>query len=134
MNYRNDHIISTKRSVISDDRGWFLKMVDGNEMGNPFACEVYVTSARPGESKGGHYHLVAKEWFMLIKGEALLSIVDVDSKEKNEILLSGTEPKTIYVPSGIAHQFKNVGTGDFILIAFTDQKYNPSDTIVYNFI
>ena len=121
------------RNLIKDSRGYFLKAINGNEPGNPFACEVYITCAKPGESKGGHYHLRAQEWFTLIKGEALLTIINVDTKEKSEIRLSESEPETIYIPPGIAHSFRNTGNVNFILLAFTDIKYDPQDTIIFDF-
>lgn len=126
-------IYATKRSLLHDTRGWFLKVINGNEVDNPFGCEVYITSAKPGESKGGHYHLIAREWFTLLKGNALLTIIDTDTTEKLEISLNDIEPETIYIPPGIAHSFQNVGDNNFILIAFTDVKYDPSDTLNYNF-
>ena len=79
-------IHSVQRNLLTDNRGWFLKVIDGNEPENPFACEVYITSAKPGENKGGHYHLKASEWFTLIKGKALLTIIDIDTDEKSEML------------------------------------------------
>jgi len=123
-------IISRKK--IEDSRGYFLKLIDGNEPSNPFPCEVYITSAKPGESKGGHYHLKAREWFTLIKGEALLTIVNIDTYEKSEIKLSDKVLETIYVSTGYAHNFLNVGNEDFILLAYTDKKYDPTDTLIYN--
>ena len=126
-------IKSSARKLLTDDRGWFLKVIDGNEKNNPFPCEVYITSAKPGESKGGHYHLRAQEWFTLIKGDALLSIIDIVTLEMTKIKLSDATPETIYMPPGIAHSFLNAGDEDFILLAFTDCKYQPEDTIIFNF-
>lgn len=123
-----------ERKLSTDSRGWFLKVINGNERNNPFPCEVYVTSAKPGESKGGHYHLKAQEWFTLIKGEAIITVYNISKQEKTEITLSETDPKTIFVPAGYAHNFQNIGKIDFILLAYTDVKYDPLDTITYNFI
>ncbi|MEO6837743.1 MAG: WxcM-like domain-containing protein [Ginsengibacter sp.] len=133
MSNLNKRIYSIKRNLIDDTRGWFLKIINGNEADNPFGCEVYVTSAKPHESKGGHYHLQAREWFTLIKGDALLTIIDTNTNERSEISLSGSNPETIFIPPGIAHNFFNVGNCDFILIVYTDVKYFLSDTIAFNF-
>jgi dTDP-4-dehydrorhamnose 3,5-epimerase-like enzyme len=118
----------------TDHRGWFLKAVDGNEEHNPFDCEVYFTNAKPRESKGGHYHLKAKEWFTLLKGKAELILIDTQTNEKIILLLDEENPITVYVPEKVAHIFKNISdTEEFILAAFTDKKYDPTDTIIYNF-
>ena len=45
------------RRKISDNRGWFLKIIDGKENSLPnYTGEIYIVSAISGESRGGHYH------------------------------------------------------------------------------
>lgn len=128
----NNEIKLIPRKVISDSRGYFLKVIDGKEENNPFPCEVYITSAKPGESKGGHYHNRANEWFTLISGKARLELIDVVTKEKLTYYLTEKKPQTVYVPAGIAHEFFNDGDIDFILLAYTDQRYLPEDTIAFH--
>jgi dTDP-4-dehydrorhamnose 3,5-epimerase-like enzyme len=122
-----------ERKLLTDARGWFLKAIDGNEPNNPFPCEVYITSAKPGESKGGHYHEKAQEWFTLLKGEALLTIINIDTIEKTEFILSELNPGTIYMPHRFAHNFLNIGNEDYILLAYTDRVYDKDDTITFQF-
>ena len=129
-----DKIIIYNRNKIEDHRGWFLKVINGKETHLPaHTGEVYVTVATPNQSKGGHYHPVANEWFTLIKGECTLELVDVASTETFNIFLSENEPKTIYVPNAIAHNFRNTADKDFILLAYSDQLYEPLDTVLYPF-
>lgn len=59
------HVI--QRRLITDDRGWFLKVITGTEEGIPsHTGEVYLTMGEPGQAKGGHYHPEAVEWFTII--------------------------------------------------------------------
>lgn len=129
-----DKIQIIERRKIEDDRGWFLKVINGKEDNLPNATgEFYVTVATPNQAKGGHYHPVAKEWFTLIKGECLLELVDIETKEYDTIKLSENDPKTIYVPNDIAHNFKNTADSEFILLAYSDILYDPNDTIPFPF-
>lgn len=122
------------RRLLTDNRGWFLKVIDGNEDALPkFTGEIYVTNAKIGEAKGGHYHIKASEWFTLITGKCDLILIDINTNEKCLLKLSSECPQTIFVPSGIAHLFVNKGVTEFILIAYTDQLYNPSDTVPFDF-
>lgn len=125
------------RKRIEDHRGWFLKTIHGNEDFIPSQTgETYVTVAYPGEMKGGHYHLIANEWFTLIMGKCTLKLVDIATFEKYEIILDAQSPVTIFVPSGIAHAFYNdeyQGTQNFVLLAYTSCLFDPKDTIIYNF-
>jgi dTDP-4-dehydrorhamnose 3,5-epimerase-like enzyme len=122
-----------RRKRIADKRGWFLKVITGDEKNNPFPCEVYLTSAKPGENKGGHYHKKAHEWFTLLTGKARMELVDIASEEKTSLELSPDKNETIYVPPMMAHRFVNTGTDDFLLLAYTDQQYDPADTIPFSF-
>ncbi|TDE04757.1 WxcM-like domain-containing protein [Flavobacterium sandaracinum] len=130
-----DKIQIIKRNKIEDSRGWFLKVITGTESNLPKSTgEVYLTLANPGEMKGGHYHLLANEWFTLITGNCLLKLQDVKTKEYKEIVLNSNDPVTIYVPYGIAHAFFNTSKeADFILLAYSDQLFNPVDTINFSF-
>jgi dTDP-4-dehydrorhamnose 3,5-epimerase-like enzyme len=121
------------RNLISDNRGWFLKIIDGYEVNLPsFTGEIYATSAKIGQSKGGHYHIDANEWFTLITGTCELILYDIDTLEKCKILLDSNSPKTVFVPKRVAHLFVNTGNVDFLLLAYTDKLYDPLDTISYD--
>ncbi|HEY9221974.1 MAG TPA: WxcM-like domain-containing protein [Lutibacter sp.] len=132
----SERIITYKRNKIEDHRGWFLKVINGKETDLPkHTGEIYLTLAKPGEMKGGHYHPIANEWFTLIQGTCVLKLADVETKEYLEIELDSQEPVTVYVPCGIAHGFFNTcPKQDFILIAYSDELFDPSDTIPFNFI
>jgi dTDP-4-dehydrorhamnose 3,5-epimerase-like enzyme len=130
-----DKIEIIKRKKIEDSRGWFLKVITGTELNLPKKTgEVYLTMASPGETKGGHYHPLAKEWFTLIIGECVLKLYDMETKEYLELQLNAKDPVTIYVPSGIAHAFFNTSKeSDFILMAYSDQLFDPVDTMLFEF-
>lgn len=120
------------RRLISDERGWFLKAITGREDGLPkHTGEIYLTMGKPGQSKGGHYHPQAKEWFTVIEGNAVLKLEDVVTKERQEIPMSLEQAQSVYVPNNVAHIFENIGDTNFIVLAYTDLLYDPIDTIAY---
>jgi dTDP-4-dehydrorhamnose 3,5-epimerase-like enzyme len=121
------------RNIISDSRGYFVKLLTGKEDDLPtYTGEIYLTSAKPNEIKGGHYHPQAKEWFILLQGQCRLDLVDISTQEKMSIDILAQVPQTVYVPNGIAHQFVNTSSQlDFMLLAYTDKHYDPTDTIMY---
>ena len=127
-----DRITIYSRKLIKDERGWFVKIIDGKEKSLPqFSREIYVTSAKPGESKGGDYSLNTNKWFSIISGKALLVLEDIDSKEHIELKLEENNPQTVFVPRRIANKFYNLGEEDFILIAYADNIYDENDIIPY---
>ena len=133
MTNRNKNSYTIPRTLIRDARGWFLKVIDGHEPGNRFPGEVYFTSAKPGETRGGPYHKLTNEWFTLISGKAVLKLTDTDSNESTAMDLDGDHPRTVFVPRGVAHAFVNCGDCDFLVVAFTDAAYQPEDTIPFEF-
>lgn len=127
-----DRIKIIPRRLIKDDRGWFFKAITGTEDNIPsHTGEVYLTMGKPGQIKGGHYHPEAVEWFTVIEGNAVLRLEDINSKERIEISMSLEDAKSVYVPNNVAHDFKNVGDTNFIVLAYTDKLYDPKDTIAY---
>lgn len=127
-----DKIKIINRRLIKDERGWFLKAITGTEEGLPaHTGEVYLTMGKSGQAKGGHYHPKAVEWFTVIEGNAILRLEDIETYERIEIPMSLEEAKSVCVPNNVAHDFINVGSGNFIVLAYTDRLYDPNDTIVY---
>jgi dTDP-4-dehydrorhamnose 3,5-epimerase-like enzyme len=120
------------RVLLSDDRGWFLKVMTGKEENLPaYTGEVYLTCATAFQVKGGHYHPIALEWFTLIKGRCDLYLEDIFTKEVRLVQLSESDPNTIFIPNNVAHLLVNTQKEEFILLSYTDQLFDPKDTINY---
>ena len=127
-----DKIRIINRRLIKDDRGWFLKVITGTEQDIPsHTGEVYLTMGKPGQSKGGHYHPEAVEWFTIIEGNATLKLEDIQTHERLDIEMSLDKAITVFIPNNVAHVVENSGEKEFILLAYTDKLYDPSDTISY---
>ena len=121
------------RRLIADDRGWFLKAITGTEEDIPsHTGEVYLTMGKPGQAKGGHYHPEAVEWFSLIEGRAILKLEDMETHERMDIEMPFEKAQTVFIPNNVAHIVVNNSDRDFILLAYTDKLYDPSDTIAYH--
>ena len=121
------------RRLIADDRGWFLKAITGTEEDIPsHTGEVYLTMGKPGQAKGGHYHPEAVEWFTIIEGSAILKLEDMETHERKDIEMPFEKAQTVFIPNNVAHIVVNNSDKDFILLAYTDKLYDPSDTIAYH--
>lgn len=121
-----------QRSLIIDERGWFLKAITGKENHlPPHTGEIYLTMGKKGQAKGGHYHPNAVEWFTLIQGCATLKLEDINTHERLDIEMSLEKGITVFIPNNVAHTIINNSDKDFILLAYTDKLYDPQDTIAY---
>jgi dTDP-4-dehydrorhamnose 3,5-epimerase-like enzyme len=127
-----ERVYTIHRSLKFDDRGWFLKFITGTEKNMPsHTGEVYITMGKPGQSKGGHYHHKAIEWFTVIEGTAVLNLEDIHTHEQMKIEMSLEKSITVFIPNNVAHSIVNNGNKDFILLAYTDMQYDTKDTIPY---
>ena len=121
------------RRLITDDRGWFLKAITGTEEDIPsHTGEVYLTMGKPGQAKGGHYHPEAVEWFTIIEGSAILKLEDMETHERMDVEMPFEKAQTVFIPNNVAHIVVNNSDKNFILLAYTDKLYDPSDTITYH--
>jgi dTDP-4-dehydrorhamnose 3,5-epimerase-like enzyme len=125
------------RRRLTDDRGWFLKVLTGQEDGlAPTVGECYFTHALPGEWRGNHYHPLAAEWFTVISGAATLTTLCRSTGRRREYHLSAEEPTTVHVPAGLGHVFVNAASAEepFLLFAYSDRVYDPADTIMLEIV
>ena len=130
-----DKIRIIPRYLISDERGWFFKAITGTEENiPPYTGEIYLTMGRPKQAKGNHYHVKAVEWFTVIQGKAILILEDIETKERIEIPMSLERSISVFIPHNVAHVVINDGEDNFILLAYTDRKYDPEDTIAYRML
>ena len=127
-----DKVQIIPRRLIVDERGWFLKAITGTEKKIPsHTGEVYLTMGKPGQAKGGHYHPKAIEWFTIIEGDAILKLEDIVTHERRDIVMSLEKAITVFIPNNVAHIVVNNSDKDFILLAYTDKLYDPTDTIAF---
>jgi glycosyltransferase involved in cell wall biosynthesis/dTDP-4-dehydrorhamnose 3,5-epimerase-like enzyme len=121
-------IIVIKQKRVEDERGFVQKVLTESQYnGTVPRGEVYVTSAKQGESKGNHYHMNMGEWFTVVQGEGQLDIQDPESGETMSLPLGVSDPRTVYVPAGIAHAVTNKGKDVLICIAWAEREHDPSD-------
>ncbi len=119
-----------ERRKIIDHRGFFLKTMTGFEKGLPQAFgEIYVIKGDEGRARANHYHDAATEWFTILQGQVRLNLKHVDTGEVASILLSDQAPVTVRVNPRVAHSLVGVEHIDYILMAYTDVRYDPADTI-----
>lgn len=121
-----------ERRMIIDDRGFFLKTMTGLEPDLPQTFgEIYVIKGDKGKHRANHYHSAATEWFTILQGKVLLNLKHVDSGQTASLLLTDHAPVTVRVNPKVAHSLIGVDGHDYLLMAYTDIRYDPVDTIAY---
>lgn len=112
----------------ADPRGSFTEMIRtfGGTGQSSFSTTV------PGVLRGGHYHRRKVERFLVLSGNARISLRKMFSDEVLHFDVSGDEPVAIDMPTMWTHSIENTGTETLLTYFWTDDHFDPEnpDTIV----
>ncbi len=117
--------------VKKDTRGWLSEIIRAEDVDHKKFGQVLITAANPGETKGNHYHKKKTEWYCVIKGRGILTIIDKKDKEKKEIELGDKNMVLVKIPINHFHWIKNIGKKEMLLLAYTDDVFNKNDSDTY---
>ena len=110
----------------SDDRGRFVEVLK-----TPGNGQFSFFTAKPGATRGGHYHHTKSEKFLVVQGEALFRFRHLMSNQCHEIITSATDPVVVETIPGWAHDITNAGNTELVVILWANEifdKNNP-DTV-----
>jgi UDP-2-acetamido-2,6-beta-L-arabino-hexul-4-ose reductase len=111
-----------------DNRGIFVEMLKTRDSG-----QFSFFTARPGVTRGGHYHHVKNEKFLVIKGKARFGFRHIITNEKFEIITSGDAPEIVETVPGWSHDITNIGDEEMFVILWANENFNPEkpDTVSF---
>jgi UDP-2-acetamido-2,6-beta-L-arabino-hexul-4-ose reductase len=116
-----------KLEVSKDSRGTLFEVLRPEHVSNAPFGQVLVTTAKPGQTKGGHYHKRKREWYCVIEGKGLLMLDDKKNGQHAEMMLDGNIPMVVELPIGVFHKITNTGTKDLLLLVYVNEAYNSKD-------
>jgi len=111
-----------------DERGMFAEMLKTKDSG-----QFSFFTAKPGVTRGGHYHHSKTEKFLVIQGEAKFGFRHVVSDETHEIITTSKELKIVETVPGWSHDIANIGTEEMIVMLWANEIFDPNspDTITH---
>lgn len=101
----------------ADQRGWLMELFRADEISGAFAPVMgYVSSTGPGIVRGPHEHREQADFFCFL-GPSNFRIYLWDNRKDsgtygNRLVLDGGEdlPRSIIIPAGVVHAYKNIGS------------------------
>jgi UDP-2-acetamido-2,6-beta-L-arabino-hexul-4-ose reductase len=111
-----------------DGRGMFAEMLKTKDSG-----QFSFFTAKPGVTRGGHYHNSKTEKFLVVQGEARFGFRHVASDVMHEIVTTSKELKIVETVPGWSHDITNIGTEDMIVMLWANEIFDSdnSDTITH---
>lgn len=110
----------------ADQRGVFVEMLKTHDSGQ-FSC----FTARPGVTRGSHYHHGKTEKFLVIRGSARFGFRHIVTGERHEIFTSGEQPQVVETVPGWTHDITNIGAEEMVVMLWANTNFDRSrpDTI-----
>jgi UDP-2-acetamido-2,6-beta-L-arabino-hexul-4-ose reductase len=111
----------------SDQRGRLVETVRSHGNGG----QTFVSTTVPGVTRGEHYHLSKIERFVVLSGQATISLRRMFSTEVLDFPVTGERPVLIDMPTMWAHNITNTGDTELTTLFWTDTLFDPEhpDTI-----
>ena len=128
LSYLSPEQFSYSIPLHCDERGMFAEMLKTKDSG-----QFSFFTAKPGVTRGGHYHNSKTEKFLVIQGEARFGFRHVDLDETYEIITTSKELKIVETVPGWSHDITNISTEDMIVMLWDNEIFDPDnpDTITH---
>jgi UDP-2-acetamido-2,6-beta-L-arabino-hexul-4-ose reductase len=110
----------------SDERGDFVEMLKTPDCG-----QFSYFTARPGVTRGGHYHHSKTEKFLVIRGSARFKFRNMVTNQTHEIVSSGELPQVVETVPGWTHDITNIGDKELVVMLWANEVFDRArpDTI-----
>ena len=111
-----------------DERGMFAEMLKTKDSG-----QFSFFTAKPGVTRGCHYHHSKTEKILVIQGEVKFIFRHIISNEIYEITTSGNKLKIVETIPGWYHEITNIGEEEIVVMLWANEIFDPDnpDTIAY---
>ncbi|NLZ81000.1 MAG: capsular biosynthesis protein, partial [Clostridiales bacterium] len=109
-----------------DNRGSFTEFIRTIDRG-----QFSVNVAKPGITKGNHWHHTKNEKFLVVSGKAVIRFRKINTNEVIEYYVSGDKLQVLDIPPGYTHNIENVGDTDLVTLMWANEPFdkNNPDTI-----
>lgn len=116
----------TRLQLRTDARGGLFEAVKSQHGG-----QAFLSTTRPGITRGRHYHHHKLERFLVVAGEAEIRIRRLFDDEVRAFRVQGAEPCYIDMPTFHTHEITNVGSGDLLTLFWSHEIFDPSAPDTY---
>lgn len=115
--------IPIKFTQHTDPRGSFVELVRLQGGGG----QTSYSTTKPGITRGDHFHLRKIERFVVLDGQARISLRRAFHDEVIDFDVSGEQPCAVDMPTGWSHNITNTGDGTLTTLFWINELYDPAD-------
>lgn len=93
--------------------------------------QCFISTTRPGVTRGNHYHVSKVERFLVLGGDALIRVRKLFSGDAVEYRVCGDVPQYIDMPTLHTHNITNVGGGSLTTLFWSHEIFDPERPDTY---
>jgi len=132
-------LFNTYRSFTFPQHWPVYPAVRGDQRGELFEAvraaggqaQVFVSSTRPGFTRGNHFHLHKVERFVVLRGSAVISLRRLFTEEVVHVPVSGERPAVLDMPTLWTHAITNTGEDELVTLFHADEVFDPERPDTY---
>lgn len=116
----------TGLTLHTDERGSLFEAVKTDNGG-----QAFLSTTKPGITRGNHFHFAKVERFLVIRGEAVIRLRRLFDDEVKEFRVSGDKPVYIDMPPLHTHSITNVGEDELMTLFWSHEIFDPQAPDTY---
>lgn len=117
----------TDLTVHEDARGSVVELLADRTEHSPRGRQLLLTTARPRQVKGNHYHTRKTEWFCVLAGSMRVELAERATGRRESLDLASDRPQLLEIPPGVTHALRNTGEGDLLVLVYVDEAFDRED-------
>ena len=126
LSYLPENAFSYPLCMHEDVRGSFTEMIRTPDRG-----QFSVNIAKPGVTKGNHWHNTKNEKFIVVSGNACIRFRKIGTEVVTEYHVSGERLEAVDIPVGYTHSITNEGEGDLVTFMWCNECFDPKKPDTY---
>lgn len=126
LSYREPQDYEYGLDIKTDPRGSLAEFVKSPAFG-----QIFVSHTKPGITRGNHYHHTKTEKFMVVQGEAIIRMRQIEGQQVVEFPVKGDDYRVVDIPPGYTHSIENVGDMEMVTLFWSSEVFNPDKPDTY---
>jgi UDP-2-acetamido-2,6-beta-L-arabino-hexul-4-ose reductase len=126
LSYVPDEARRQHLEIKFDQRGCLAEFIKSKHFG-----QIFISRTRPGITRGNHYHHTKTEKFLVVEGDGIIRMRQIESSELLEYKVRGEAFQVIDIPPGYTHSIENIGAGDMVTLFWASEIFDPDRPDTY---
>ncbi|MER2009578.1 MAG: NAD-dependent epimerase/dehydratase family protein [Psychrobacillus sp.] len=126
LSYLKESTFSYSLTKHEDNRGWLSELIK-----SPYMGQMFVSTTKPGITRGNHYHHTKVEKFIVIQGRGMIRFRHIERNDVLEYEVFGENVTVVDIPPGYTHSIENIGSTEMITLFWVNEQFDTQKPDTY---